>query len=266
MASNQTAWSYDPSGDIVVDTQGQQYLYDAEGRICAMQSGTVDGIAIWTGYVYDAEGRRVAKGSINPPSPSANPTCDPSTNGFSASVNETDYVLDQDGHQVTEMASQGSGTMQWAHTNVWAGGQLVGTYAAITDANGQQDGALHFYLSDWLGSRRVQTDYAGVWEQDCSSLPYGDQLNCTQSIQQPTEHHFTGKERDAKNPVMTTSAPGTTGRGWGAVCRPILVACWRRIQQTRRVGICTLMRGTIRSSTLTRAGWIAFTRTILVQD
>ncbi len=43
----------------------------------------------------DAEGRRVAKGSIT------SFVCDPTTNGFSAAVNETDYVLDQDGHQVT---------------------------------------------------------------------------------------------------------------------------------------------------------------------
>jgi RHS repeat-associated protein len=209
---------YDPSGngDIVVDTKGQQYLYDAEGRICAVQSGTVDGIALWMGYVYDGEGRRVAKGTINPPSPGTNPSCDPSSNGFSPTLNETDYVLDQDGHQVTEIASDGNGGMNWAHTNVWAGGQLVGTYEAILDppcqSNGQHcqsgcdqvgqscpDGALHFYLADWLGSRRVQTDYAGALEQDCSSLPFGDQFNCTQTIQGPTEHHYTGKERDTES-------------------------------------------------------------------
>jgi hypothetical protein len=86
--------------------------------------------------------------------------------------------------------------MAWSHTNVWAGGQLLATYSAILDANNQPDGALHFYLNDRLGTRRVQTDYAGVLEQTCSSLPFGDSLNCTQSTQFPTEHHFTGKERD----------------------------------------------------------------------
>ena len=135
----------------------------------------------------------MAKGSIT------SFTCDPATNGFSAAVNETDYVLDQDGHQVTEMGSDANGSMAWAHTNVWAGGQLLATYSAVQDANGQADGALHFYLNDWLGTRRVQTDYAGIQEQDCSSLPFGDQLNCTQSIDGPTEHHFTGKERDAES-------------------------------------------------------------------
>ena len=32
---------------------------------------------------------------------------------------------------------------------------------------------LHFYLNDLLGTRRAQTDYAGVLEQTCQSLPFG---------------------------------------------------------------------------------------------
>jgi RHS repeat-associated protein len=58
---------------------------------------------------------------------------------------------------------------------------------------------LHFYLDDPLGTRRVQTDYLGVLEQTCSSLPFGDDLTCSGSISTPTEHHFTGKERDAES-------------------------------------------------------------------
>ena len=71
----------------------------------------------------------MAKGSIT------SFVCDPTTNGFSAAVNETDYVLDQDGHQVTEMGSDSNGSMAWAHTNVWADGQLLATYSAVQDAN-----------------------------------------------------------------------------------------------------------------------------------
>ncbi len=135
----------------------------------------------------------MAKGSIT------SFVCDPTTNGFSAAVNETDYVLDQAGHQVTELGSGLNGSMAWAHTNVWAGGQLLATYSAVQDANGQADGALHFYLNDWVGTRRVQTDYAGIQEHDCSSLPFGDVPTCTQSIDGPTEHHFTGKEHDSES-------------------------------------------------------------------
>jgi hypothetical protein len=80
------------------------------------------------------EGRRVAKGSIT------SWVCDPTTNGFSAVVNETDYVLDQDGHQVTEMGSDANGSMAWAHTNVWAGGQLLATYSAVLGPPCQEGG------------------------------------------------------------------------------------------------------------------------------
>jgi RHS repeat-associated protein len=104
---------------------------------------------------------------------------------------QSDYILGQGGEQFTEMKMNAAGTaMQWLHTNVWAGSKLLATY--------DKDG-LHFYLDDWLGTRRAQTDYAGVLEQTCQSLPYGDELNCTGGdLQAPTEHHFTGKERDVE--------------------------------------------------------------------
>jgi len=36
-------------------------------------------------------------------------------------------------------------------------------------------------------------------EQTCVSLPFGDGLACNGSTQDPTEHHFTGKERDTES-------------------------------------------------------------------
>ena len=116
-------------------------------------------------------------------------SCDPTLNGFQ-SISETDYVLGPSGEQAAEVAMDANNTMAWAHTNAWAGGKLLATY----DPTG-----LHFYLNDPLGTRRVQTDYEGVVEQTCSSLPFGDGLNCTGSSQYPTEHHFTGKERDSES-------------------------------------------------------------------
>jgi RHS repeat-associated protein len=38
-----------------------------------------------------------------------------------------------------------------------------------------------------------------VLEQTCASLPFGDGLTCTGSTTAPTEHHFTGKERDTES-------------------------------------------------------------------
>ncbi len=175
--------SYDASGDVLNDGVNQ-YLYDAEGRICAVASTPIPGMTVMTGYLYDAGGTRVAKGSITAWS------CDPAASGFQT-IN--DYVLGLGGEQVTEMG-MGSATtgstmsgLAWQHTNVWAGGKLLGTY--------DNDG-LHFYLDDPLGTRRVQTDYAGVVEKDCASLPYGDGESCAPT---PTEHLFTGKERDSES-------------------------------------------------------------------
>ena len=170
---------YDAAGNVTNDGV-TQYLYDGEGRICAVLNQALAGFGVMTGYVYGADGRRVAKGSISTMS------CDPTVNGFTPI---SDYVLGLAGEHVTEMGLNGNGTMAWSHTNVYASGQLLATY----DSNG-----LHFHLTGPLGTRRAQTDYAGVLEQTFTSLPYGDSLACSGSCQFPTEHHFTGKERDTE--------------------------------------------------------------------
>jgi len=176
------AYGYDSAGNVLNDGTNQ-YLYDGAGRICAVASTPIPSMTTMTGYLYDASGTRVAKGSITAWS------CDPVLSGFKT-IN--DYVLGLNGEQVSEMgvnstAGSGSTTLAWQHSNVYAGGTLIATY----DADG-----LHFYLNDPLGTRRVQTDYAGVVERQCSSLPFGDGETCTPT---PTEHLFTGKERDAES-------------------------------------------------------------------
>jgi RHS repeat-associated protein len=185
-------YQYDASGDVINDGLNQ-YLYDAEGRICAVASTPMPSMTAMTGYLYDADGTRVAKGSISVWS------CDPTVNGFQTT---SDYILGPKGEQVTEMgvggaassnSSDGTTTsgLAWQHTNVYAGSSLIATY--------DNDG-LHFYFNDPLGTRRAQTDSAGVLEQTCSSLPFGDALNCSGgNLTAPTEHHFTGKERDTES-------------------------------------------------------------------
>ncbi len=114
------------------------------------------------------------------------PPADSTMNGFQTD-GETDYVLGPSGEQAAEVAVNADHSVTWLHTNVWANGVLIATY----DTNG-----LHFYLNDPLGTRRVQTDYSGVVEQTCQSLPYGDGETCSPT---PTEHLFTGKERDSES-------------------------------------------------------------------
>jgi RHS repeat-associated protein len=172
--------TYDAAGNVNTDSNtGNSYLYDAEGRICAVRSEPVAGTYTMIGYLYDADGRRVAKGNITTMT-----SCDPSANGFTTIK---DYVLGPSGEQVTEMAVNGS-TSTWTHTNAWAGGSLLATYEKTEEG-------LHFYLNDPLGTRRVQTNSSGLKEQSCSSFPFGDSETCSPS---PTEHLFTGKERDTE--------------------------------------------------------------------
>ena len=174
---------YDESGDVLNDGLNR-YLYDAEGRICAVASTPVASLTAMTGYIYDADGTRVAKGSITTWS------CDPTISGFATT---NDYIIGPSNEQMTEMGMGGvtNGTtttgLTWQHTNVWAAGNLLATY--------DNDG-LHFYLDDPLGTRRVQTDYEGVVERTCVSLPFGDGESCGTT---PTEHLFTGKERDSES-------------------------------------------------------------------
>ncbi len=159
------------------------YLYDAQGRLCAGNNG---GVGFMWQYIYDASGTRVAKGSI---------TVWPANCASLSDFTLTNlYLLDSAGNQVTELDSSG----KWMHSNAWQGGHLTGTYDNI---------ALHFTLSDPLGTKRVQANAQGAPEQNFFMLPWGNDFNNTFAVTSATptggvaapdatEHHFTGKERD----------------------------------------------------------------------
>jgi RHS repeat-associated protein len=176
-----TVIAYDAAGNVTSDGVNT-YTYDAEGRVCAL-----NGPQGMIGYQYDANGNRVGKGTVTNWQ-----SCDITANGYTPT---TDFVLDQSGGQMTELAiyTTSAGTQyQHVHSNVSAGGSLIASFDSLYNP--------HFYLTDALGSRRVQTDPAGIPEQTCQSLPFGDQLYCTGgSLTTPTEHHFTGKERDTES-------------------------------------------------------------------
>jgi RHS repeat-associated protein len=177
---------YDAAGDVTAGGSDNangtnQYLYDAEGRVCAVGNAPMSGGVFMTQYIYDAEGRRVAKGTINKLS------CDTSKNGF---VQTNSYILGQSGEQITEIAMN-NGTSTW-HSNVYAAGQLLATYDAIGSG-------LHFHIADPLGNRRVQISSLGTVDLMCVNLPFGDNLSCAGPGTDSTEHHFTGKERDSES-------------------------------------------------------------------
>jgi hypothetical protein len=114
-------------------------------------------------------------------------------------------VLGQGGEQLTTFAWAGAAST-WQRTNVYGAGKLLATY----DMGGPPSGAtptaaLHFHLSDPLGTRRMQVGSNGEPGLDCQSLPFGDQQNCfpDPNAQDPTDDssplHFTGKERDTES-------------------------------------------------------------------
>jgi RHS repeat-associated protein len=167
---------YDASGNVWNDGTNQ-YLYDAEGRICAVKFPVIGGgPPAMMHYLYDVEGRRVAKGSITVWS------CDTNNNGF---IENNGYMIGPSGEQLTEVDGQGNAL----HSNVFASGHLIATYDPQN---------IHFNLSDWLGTRRVTTDYIGNIESTYQNLPFGEMIPQNQSLG-VTEHFFTGKERDAES-------------------------------------------------------------------
>lgn len=186
---------YDAAGDVTQDNQNQ-YLYDGDGRVCAIRSllfGTMNG------YVYGADGTRVSTGTITTWG-----SCDPSANGYEA---VKDSIPGPTGGQLTETGLDSNGNVAWAHTNVWAGGALIATY----DPNG-----LHFFLNDWTGSRRVLTDYQGVVEQTCSNLPYGNGTTCSGD---PSEYLFAGLQQD-DNPGLADAMYRQYGAAFGRWTTP----------------------------------------------
>jgi RHS repeat-associated protein len=194
--SSVSGFTYDAAGNVLNDGLNQ-YAYDGEGRLCAVKNS----VSSYVQYVYDASGTRVAKGSISS-MPSSGATCAapvsvPAT-GYTFTPTAL-YLLDQGGDQVTELNTK-TGPMLWAHSNVWPGGHLDATYDTL---------GLHFHIADPLGSRRIQTNAAGTVEESYLSLPFGDGLtpvpnpNCLPAnncySEDPTENHFTGKERDTES-------------------------------------------------------------------
>ncbi len=184
--------SYDASGDVTCDNYnsgsgkcqgGNQYLYDAEGQVCAAFSLLTGQM---TGYVYDAEGNRVAKGNIT------SWNCDPTANGFTAAGNEKDYILGPGGEQVTEVAQDADGSIWWQRTYVYAGGALFATYDPVADAPNQP--LPSFRLTDWVGTLRASTDAYGALQSTCDGLPYGNGEACGGNT--PDPRYFSNKERD----------------------------------------------------------------------
>jgi hypothetical protein len=169
--------TYDAAGNTTtVQGDGSSLsavLYDAEGRVCATRQPIFAGSYAQTQYVY-AEGNRVAEGIITDWSQG----CDLTQNGFQQTKA---YITGPGGEQMTELNVDSGENFSWFHTNVYVDNRLIATYANDNGGTTPQTGVLHFVLSDWLGTKRVQTAYDGTTENNWTNLPFGDGLapNCS---------------------------------------------------------------------------------------
>lgn len=130
-------YSYEAAGNLLNDG-AHNYKYDAENRIIQVDSGTT------AAYVYDAEGNRVQK------------TAAASSDGDAAGIKI--YLYDQSGHPIQEF------TPALWQGHIYAGSRHLATVGSATT----------FSHSDWLGTERVRTTYAGAVCGSIASLPFGD--------------------------------------------------------------------------------------------
>jgi len=149
--------SYDSAGNLTNDGT-HQYFYDAENRLVQVDgtlgtcaSGSTTGTTAC--YYYDAQGHRVWRTGFT------NDTCD--------NTGKRGYVFDLAGHVIVENNASGTSCE----------GQLY-----VGERHfGRQSGGTFFYHADWLGTVRLINSDGQPYpyqSQTCTSLPFGDGLNC----------------------------------------------------------------------------------------
>src|SRR6202022_3531725 len=88
------------------------------------------------------------------------------------------------------------GSFNLLHLNLFWEGKVLGSYSGTTGAETNW----HFALNDWVGTKRVITNSAGAYSNSFFSGPFGDFKTPNSTPRSgPSEHHFTGKERDIES-------------------------------------------------------------------
>jgi RHS repeat-associated protein len=176
---------YDFAGHLLSDGTNN-YRYDAEGRLCAVQQIFSGGLI---GFFYAPDGPRLGKQVKL-----TNFSCDVTKNGMLTAdglVLSAFYIFGSQGEKLGEM-DQNFVLNQF---NVFWEGKLLGSYSGTT----YDQANWHYALNDWLGTKRVTTQANGSPWTSIFSGPFGDYQSQTGPGSDPSEHHFTGKERDAES-------------------------------------------------------------------
>ncbi|MGB6690476.1 MAG: RHS repeat-associated core domain-containing protein [Terracidiphilus sp.] len=186
---NSPGLTYSLAGNVVNDMVNT-YVYDLEGRLCAVKNATT----AWQ-YVYDAEGRRVAKGTISTMPAPGNTCATPTGSGFHLT---NMYFRGSGGNQDVEYDGQGN----WIHDNIFANGVLTATYFNNPDQGGTPTSPvpwLVYDFSDWVGTKRAQISEVAQVGKYWLSDPFGDYLTAEGGGVDATEQHFTGQEHDGES-------------------------------------------------------------------
>ncbi len=185
-AGNNQADGQSYNGGNLFTDGTNNYLYDGEGRLCAVQQAATGGGLI--GYLYAPDGYRLAKSNLT------SFTCDMTKNGMLTANGLSFTSLDVVGPQGEQLEEIGpANNYGYQHLNVFWEGKLLGTYTGSTYAQSNWS----FALNDWLGTKRQVTTSAGIPASSFPNGPFGD-YQWSAGVDE-TEQHFTGKERDVES-------------------------------------------------------------------
>ena len=181
-----SGYSYDYAGNLLSDGSNN-YLYDAENRICAVQQ--LSPLTGTFGYVYAANGPLLGLGNLT------SFTCDVTKNGMLTANGlalTNAYMAGPQGERLIEVNGSNFNLL---HYNAFWEGKLLGTFAGTTEVQTNW----HFALNDWLGTKRVTTTSTGANWTSTFSGPFGDYQSQTGTGSDPSEEHFTSKVRDTNS-------------------------------------------------------------------
>jgi RHS repeat-associated protein len=154
---------YDAAGNVLVDSLGQHYTYDAEERITSMSSSTESAT-----YEYDSEGNLV----------------------FEAGTSGTREFLRNSAGQPVQIYRDGTYPTYPAYVD----GEFIGSwYNSVFNWAGKNQVGTKNYVSWGIGDANSTAipKLIGAY----TSLPFGDNLSSIGD----DPLHFTGKERDAES-------------------------------------------------------------------
>ncbi len=159
-----SGFQYDAAGNLMQDAVGNQYQYDAEGKVLSVGNASSES------YTYDALDQRVR---------------------VSLPGETHEFLFDPFGRRQSGWQLNGTGTGAGNQGRIyWDGGLL---------ASRTQDGSTYFHHTNWLGTERMRTNYLGQEADRQQSVAFGDGFSQTaagNSAAAQDNDEFTGQEHD----------------------------------------------------------------------